>query len=397
MNRGASSRMLRAALRMTKSGILHVASFAGVNARVRDSEWRRRRLAVIAYHGVSRHDEHVWNDELYVTPEHLRRRLAFLRAEGYVVLPLREGLDRLTAGTLPPRAVALTFDDGFRDFADVALPILSAFDAHATAFVTTHHAVDGQPVFLLALDYLLWHARAVPVRNVMLAGASVTLETGDRAARFRTRERVERRLYELHPTSQERLQVLVVIARALGLDAMQLLGTDMMRIMTVETLRALPVSLVDLQLHTHRHRMPSTSDDLVRELDDNSRVLRKAIGPDVRVDTLCYPSGEHDPACFSLLHAWGIRHALTCVPGLASEYQHPLVLRRWTDTMTVSDMMFAAMMSGLATALPSRAIVGLTQPAVVPPQRRSAWNRIRGTPRVRSSTAQSVTTKPERE
>ncbi|MBC7844026.1 MAG: polysaccharide deacetylase family protein [Gemmatimonadaceae bacterium] len=389
--------MLRATLRLAKRGILHLASFTGVDSRVRDSEWRRRRLAVIAYHGVSRRDEHLWNDELYVTPEHLRRRLTFLRAEGYVVLPLREGLERLTAGTLPPRAVALTFDDGFRDFADMALPLLSEFNAHATAFVTTHHAVDGQPVFLLALDYLLWHARAVPARNALLGGARVTLETGDRAARFRTRERVEQQLRGRRATPADRMQLLVEVARALDLDAIQLLGADMMRIMTIETLRALPTSLVDLQLHTHRHRMPAAAEELQRELDDNRRVLGTAIPSERCVDTLCYPSGEHDPASFDLLRAWGVRHALTCLPGLASPLENPLIIRRWTDTMGVSDLMFSAMMSGVATALPSRATIGLPQPAAVPPPRRSAWNRMRGTPSVRSGTTQSVTAKPERE
>src|SRR2546426_384459 len=97
---------------MVLTGIRAVGGFRSIAA----SAWRRRRLLILCYHGVSLQDEHEWNPELFVTPEFLRRRFEILRDGGYVVLPLGEAVLKLRRGTLPPRCVALTFDDGFYNF-----------------------------------------------------------------------------------------------------------------------------------------------------------------------------------------------------------------------------------------------------------------------------------------
>ena len=53
------------------------------------------------------------------------------------VLPLDEALSRLSDGTLPSRAMSVTFDDGYRDNVEVALPILRRYGLHATFFIST--------------------------------------------------------------------------------------------------------------------------------------------------------------------------------------------------------------------------------------------------------------------
>ncbi len=52
-------------------------------------------------------------------------------------LPLAELVERARAGTLPPRAVVLTFDDGYPDTLEDALPILERHEVPATVFLCT--------------------------------------------------------------------------------------------------------------------------------------------------------------------------------------------------------------------------------------------------------------------
>ena len=63
-------------------------------------------------------------------------------SRSFNILPLREAIARLANGTLPPRSAAITFDDGYADNHDIAMPILQKYGAHATFFVATAY-LDG--------------------------------------------------------------------------------------------------------------------------------------------------------------------------------------------------------------------------------------------------------------
>ncbi len=123
------------------------------------SPWRSRRLLILCYHGISEGDELAWRPSLYVTPEMFRWRMELLRSEQFHVLSLSEGLDRLYRRALPPRSVVITFDDGFANFTQFALPILKEYGFPATVYLTTYYSQHRWPIFPLICSYLLWKGR----------------------------------------------------------------------------------------------------------------------------------------------------------------------------------------------------------------------------------------------
>ncbi len=65
-------------------------------------------------------------------------------ATWYRVLPLDEAVRRLQQGVLPARALAITFDDGYADNHDLALPILCSHGLCATFFIATGFLDGGR-------------------------------------------------------------------------------------------------------------------------------------------------------------------------------------------------------------------------------------------------------------
>ncbi len=94
------------------------------------------RLLVLAWHNI----EPTWffaGKSPEAGRHGLQRQVQLLRRCANVV-PLRAALDDLAAGRqLPPRAVALTFDDGYRDHLDFAAPLLRDLDVSATFFLVS--------------------------------------------------------------------------------------------------------------------------------------------------------------------------------------------------------------------------------------------------------------------
>lgn len=97
------------------------------------------RLSILIFHRVL-----LQQDPLFPGEQDMRRFNEVLSwvARWFQVLPLDEAVSRLGNGTLPARAAAITFDDGYADNATNALPILQRHKMAATFFIATSF-VDG--------------------------------------------------------------------------------------------------------------------------------------------------------------------------------------------------------------------------------------------------------------
>ncbi|HEY7004458.1 MAG TPA: polysaccharide deacetylase family protein [Gaiellaceae bacterium] len=96
---------------------------------------------MLAYHAVSS----TWPSSLAIPEKILAAQLAFLRGRGFTGLTFAEAERRLVAGTLPPRSVVVTFDDGYLSILR-AKPILERFGFPATVFVVTAFVESGEPL-----------------------------------------------------------------------------------------------------------------------------------------------------------------------------------------------------------------------------------------------------------
>jgi peptidoglycan/xylan/chitin deacetylase (PgdA/CDA1 family) len=93
-------------------------------------------ITILMYHQVGRFGRVASHRAVYCDAGAFRRQMAFLRAARYNVLSLDELFACVVGGqATPPRAVHLTFDDGYVNFADLALPAMRRFGFASSVYM----------------------------------------------------------------------------------------------------------------------------------------------------------------------------------------------------------------------------------------------------------------------
>lgn len=129
---------------------------------------------ILMYHSVGTQAAPAFR-EYTLDPALLAEHLDLLASEGYVTLTVGELAALRAAGSVPPRSVALTFDDAYADFEDVVLPALQERGLRATLFVPTAY-VGGTARWLRGCGegdrpILSWAALADLPQDVVEIGA----------------------------------------------------------------------------------------------------------------------------------------------------------------------------------------------------------------------------------
>jgi peptidoglycan/xylan/chitin deacetylase (PgdA/CDA1 family) len=339
-------------IRTVKQTALNTMRSAGLFDAAGRTRWRSQRLMVLGYHGIAQEDEHRWNPSLFIAPEQLASRLRFLHARGFQLVSLDEGLRGLQAGTLPDRAVAITFDDGYVDFYRLALPILRAYRAPATVYLTTYYSENNRPVPSITAPYMVWkcHAFKGPLRSIP-AFDGVRLDSP--AQRRTVAEQLSQYFNDERKLSaQDKHRLIEELAKELKFDLPWFRKHRLMHVMTPDEARQVAAAGVDIQLHTHRHWVPNDEALIRREIQDNRERIEQLTGRPA--DDFCYPSGVHYPELLPWLRSLGVRSATTCEPGLASPDHDPLLTPRFLDHSNVSVVEFEAWVSGVGSVLPRR-------------------------------------------
>lgn len=252
-----------------------VARFLG--NRLARSQPKHRRLCILNYHRVLKSADPLLVAEPDVAA--FRWQMKVL-ADCFNVMPLNEALDALAQDRMPPRAVCITFDDGYRSTHDAALPILREFGFPATVFVTTGCVGAGS----MWNDRILESLRMLDAEQLDLSDAGLgSYPVATLAERRKTVALLTERAKYLAPKLRREL-----VDR---LD--ELTGPQQSRpMLTDDMIRNLMRQGVEIGAHTISHPILAKLDDESArfEIAESKRQLEAITGKPVRY--FAYPNGK---------------------------------------------------------------------------------------------------------
>lgn len=333
-------------LKYIRGGALRLLKSSGIFTLAKNSRWRNQRLLILCYHGIALEEEHQWIPSLYMHPDLFEQRLQALRSGKYAVLPLGEAVERLYRSDLPPKSVAITFDDGTYDFYSQAYPRLRDYGFPATVYQTTFYCDYRQPVFHLICSYMLWKRRGRVVKAAGADGIPAVLDLGTAAGRAKALSHLVTFAENEKLREEQKNELAARLASVLDVDYSELVRKRILQLMRPEEISQLAHQGVDFQLHTHRHRTQLNENLFLREIRDNRKRLLEMM-PDTATSHFCYPSGVYHLEFLPWLKKEGVISATTCENNLASPDDNPLLLPRFVDTSGRSPLEFESWLTGV--------------------------------------------------
>jgi len=280
----------------------------------------QRPLSILIFHRVLPAPDPLLHEEVDAAVFDWQMRLT---KDCFRVLPLDEAIDRLQRGTLPPRALAITFDDGYADNVTVALPVLQRHGLQATFFIATDFLNGGR----------MWNDSIIETFR-RARGPSLDLDhlSMGRHPIGTTKERrkaIDAVIAEIkyRPTNA-RLEIVEAIREAADVS----LPDDLM--MSTEQVRALHRAGMTIGGHTRSHPiLARLADDEARaEIADGRRTLADIVGEPIAL--FAYPNGlprtDYDARHVRIVREAGFKAAVTTSWGAARRDSDRFQLPRFT-------------------------------------------------------------------
>lgn len=239
------------------------------------------------------------------------------------VLPLDSAVRRLRNASLPARAAAITFDDGYLDNLAVAMPILKHHGLTATFFIATGYLDGGR----MWNDTVIESVRACPLPALDLSELGLGRHpTADYAQKRTTIEAVIRQIKYL-PVLQ-RAQLADHIAQVVQVEP----PGDLM----MASAQVLSMHRAGMQIgaHTVTHPILSllTDEQARQEIQGSKHFLEQLLGE--RVGLFAYPNGkpgeDYTPATVEVVRGLDFDAAVSTQWGASGVDADLLELRRFT-------------------------------------------------------------------
>ena len=267
---------------------------------------------ILLYHGVPRHAEGRWVDA-----ESFERHVRFLKRHFRIVEPFSTARADGSSHRIP---VALTFDDGFRNNAEVVAPILKRYSVPALFFIASRHAEAGRYLWFSYLGALEVH---FPGSSLAFRGESIDMSPATRGKSVR---RLRAFLLSLRPHPQAMYRVIEEELPRLEDFVDEETLRDQYQGMTSEQVGSLcsdPLFTAGVHTVDHAFLTSCSGDEAKRQIRENRAWLERCSGRECR--SIAYPAGDYDLSTLNICTAAGLADGYAVMPSIGThpEFEKP--------------------------------------------------------------------------
>ena len=273
------------------------------------------KATILLFHRVHPARDILWDP---MDPKLFEKLMRFV-SEKYEVLPLKELCLNNNRSKKP--LLSITFDDGFKDFTEYALPILDKYNLHSTMYVVTDCVENDLPTWTYILDYLFFHTRKLEISF---------FDYGEDCREFALYQWVSKKEQVLYCKKfKQALKKIDSHRRTKIIDFFKSQFDDVDipsgLMLSWQELKSIDKSKVDIGSHTISHPPLATINDeeeLMTEIKNSGEIIKRQLG--ISPVSISYPVGSYNDKVKMLSSKAGYKIGLAVDQKIYNTTRHDL-------------------------------------------------------------------------
>jgi peptidoglycan/xylan/chitin deacetylase (PgdA/CDA1 family) len=316
---------------------------------------RNKRSVILNYHRILDPGDGSVPPGMYVRPRTFDKHLRYLK-RNYQVVTMKPLVAEREKRQVQQRPLcAITFDDGWCDNYERALPLLRKYELPATLFVSTNFIGNGRHPWFYRLGRILHAMADIPegaraeIRPKGRSRFPVALERWLAASPRERRRNADLVIEEMKNLPAAELELFVEQWHRELAATGGLVDDTEPAMLDWQQVREMADSLFEIGSHgvTHFILTNLSPEKVKQEAVESKQCIETQLGRPI--DGFSYPNGDYSPAVEAQIRAAGYAYACTTRPGYVRSDDKFFQLKRIRvhDDVTFSTALFACHLAGV--------------------------------------------------
>ena len=252
-------------------------------------------------------------DEWMITPLHQKifeKQMKYL-SENYEIISLNNLNEMIIKGSIPKKAVVITFDDGYKDNYKFAFPILKKYNIPATMFLTTGPIEQKEMFWWDKINYVLSHTdvKSIDLNDI---GTYQLISDEDK---IKSGFNIVEKLKTIKNDKKE--SIIKNLIDITHVNIPDKLGNQ--HVLSWNEIKKMDKNGIDFGAHTVNHPILTkvTLDEAKWEIVNSKNIIEEVL--ERKINSFAYPNGQNDDfnkRILSLVKNSGFNCSVSFLPGL---------------------------------------------------------------------------------
>lgn len=272
------------------------------------SKFKRSQNFILMYHRVSPKQDN-WSLEP-ISPQNFEMQIKYFN-DNYNIIALEDFAYIIKSGKLlPKKAIAITFDDGYKDNYQYAYPILKKYHLPATIFLATGYIGTSNLFWWDKVSYIIQNTKMNSISLNEFKPYSLRFDPD----RNKSSSKIIKKLKEL--PDKEKNDIIEKLANALGVETPQNLGKGLL--LSWDEIIEMGNNGISFGAHTVNHPILTNLplEQVKFEITQSKNMIEKITGK--KVIAFSYPNGDfgdYNDDIIELVKKSGFAFAVSVAPG----------------------------------------------------------------------------------